>query len=155
MGLSLGLPGFFVVFSTAGMVLGPILSLLGLVVGIPPSMLCERDRVLYAGLSISRVDLVFSLLIRVNSVYVHCLGSQMTVADVSKIHDCAECAGYLEFQNLRAESKRTSELLLDHCLVNNKEVFILCEEMNSMVIEHCLTRIQAQRRKNTSLCAKI
>ena len=79
MGLSLGLAGFLVVFSTVGMALGPILSLSGLVVGISPGMLCEHDRMLCASLSISKkVDLVCSLLICVNSMYVHCLGSGMT-----------------------------------------------------------------------------
>ena len=72
MGLSLGFPGFVVSF-TAGMVLRPISSSSGLVIGIPPGMLCERDRVLCADPSISkRVDLVYSLLICVNFVYVHC-----------------------------------------------------------------------------------
>ena len=90
MGLSLGSAGFLVVFSTVGIVLGPISSSLGRVVDISPGMLCEHDRVLCASLSISKkgwsgmftVDLcefrVCSLLICVNFVYVHCLGSQMT-----------------------------------------------------------------------------
>ena len=82
MNLSLGLAGFLVVFSTAGMVLQSISSLL---VDIPSDMLCEHDQILYASLSLKdiliserRVDLVCSLLICVNFVYVHCLGSWMT-----------------------------------------------------------------------------
>ena len=53
MGLSLSSLGF-VVSSTTGIVLGLIFSLSGLVVGIPPGMLCEHDLVLCAGLSISK-----------------------------------------------------------------------------------------------------
>ena len=53
MGLSLGSPGF-VVSSTAGIVLGPISSLLGLVISIPPGMLYKCDLVLCIGPSISK-----------------------------------------------------------------------------------------------------
>ena len=76
MGLSLGFADFLVVFSTVSIVLGLMSSSLELVVGISPGMLCEWDRMLCAGPSISKVDLVFSLLICVNRV--HCLESWMT-----------------------------------------------------------------------------
>ena len=52
--LSLGFASFFMIFSTAGMVLGPISSLLGLVVDISLRMLCEHDLVLCTGLFISK-----------------------------------------------------------------------------------------------------
>ena len=71
MDLSLGSASFLMISSTAGIVLGPISSLLRLMVDIPPGMLCERDQVLCADPSILRVDLVFSLLTCVN--WVHCL----------------------------------------------------------------------------------
>ena len=50
-----------------------------------------------------------------------------------------------------------SNLFLDSisCFNNIFLFMFLCEEMDSMVIEHCFTKIQAQRRKNASLCAKI
>ena len=54
MSLSLGSVDFLVVPSTAGMVLGLISSLSGLVVGMPSGMLCERDQVLYASPSMSK-----------------------------------------------------------------------------------------------------
>ena len=54
MGLSLGLAGFLMVSFTAGVVLGPISSLFGLVVDMPPGMLYEHDLVLCVGLFISK-----------------------------------------------------------------------------------------------------